>query len=84
MRESLQLQDCTLLLVVRTPAVRPEQVARQARAYFRDDPEPLDKTAAPDAEGRWRYRDARMQRVADALIRAELTRVCSSQPATPV
>lgn len=32
MRGSNQLEDCDMLLVVGTPAVRPEQVARLARA----------------------------------------------------
>ena len=58
MRGGNRLEACRLLLVVGTSAVRPEQVARLARAYYRDDHEPLDETAAPDAEGRWGYHDA--------------------------
>lgn len=81
LRESLSLEDCDLLLVVGTPAVRPEQVARLARAYYHADPQVIDETCERNADGIWRYRDQRMQRVANALVRAELTRVCPPQSA---
>ena len=38
MRGSNRLEDCTILLVVGTPALRPEHVARLARAYYHADP----------------------------------------------
>jgi hypothetical protein len=73
MRGSNQLQDCDILLVVGTPTLRPEDVARLARAYYHADPQLVDETSVRGEDGRWRYRDPRMQRVADALTRAELT-----------
>jgi hypothetical protein len=72
-RGSNQLEDCDLLLIVGTPAVRPEQVARLARAYYHADPQVIDETCERSADGTWRYRDQRMQRVANALVCAELT-----------
>jgi hypothetical protein len=73
MRGSNRLEECTLLLVVGTPAVRPEQVARLARAYYHADPQVIDEMSERGEDGTWRYRDLRMQRVANALVRAELT-----------
>lgn len=73
MRGSNQLEDCDVLLVVGTPAVRPGQVVRLARAYYHADPQVINETSERTEGGTWRYRDARMQRVADALVRAELT-----------
>ena len=83
MRGSLCLEDCTILLVVGTPALRQDHVARLARAYYHADPQVIDETSERTDDGTWRYRDPRMQRVADALIRAELTRVRPSQPTAP-
>ena len=48
-------------------------MARLARAYYHADPQVIDETSVRGEDGRWRYRDPRMQRVADALTRAELT-----------
>jgi hypothetical protein len=73
MRGSNALEQCDILLVVGTPTLRPEDVARLARAYYHDDPHLIDETSVRGADGRRRYRDPRMQRVADALTRAELT-----------
>jgi hypothetical protein len=73
MRGSNRLEDCTILLVVGTPALRPDHVARLARAYYHADPEVIDETSERAEDGTWHYLDPRMQRVADALIRAELT-----------
>jgi hypothetical protein len=73
MRGSNALEDCDVLLVVGTPTLRPEDVARLARAYYHADPQLIDETSVRGEDGRWRYRDPRMQRVADALTRAELT-----------
>jgi hypothetical protein len=56
-----------------TPTLRPEDVARLARAYYHSDPHVIDETSVCGEDGRWHYRDARMQCVADALTRAELT-----------
>jgi hypothetical protein len=81
LRGSNALEDCDILLVVGTPAVRPEQVARLARAYYHADLEVIDETSVRGENGVWRYLDLRIQRVANALIRAELTRVGASQSA---
>jgi hypothetical protein len=81
MRGSNALEDCDVLLVVGTPAVRPEHVARLARAFYHADPEVIDEASERGEDGIWRYRDPRMQRVSNALIRAELTRVGTLQPA---
>jgi hypothetical protein len=70
--------------VVGTPALCPEDVARLARALYHADPQVIDETSERGADGTWRYRDPRMQRVANALTRAELTRVRASQPAAAV
>ena len=48
-------------------------MVRLARAYYHADPQVIDETSVRGADGRWRYRDPRLQRVADALTRAELT-----------
>jgi hypothetical protein len=61
MRESLSLEDCDMLLVVGTPAVRPEQVARLARAYNHADPQVIDETSVRGEDGVWRYPDPRMR-----------------------
>jgi hypothetical protein len=55
-----------------------------ARSYYHADPQLIDETNVRGEDGIWHYRDPRMQRVYNAVVRAELTRVCASQPATPV
>ena len=60
-RGSNALEDCDILLVVGTPAVRPEQVARLARAYYHADPLVIDETSERGEDGVWRYRDPRMR-----------------------
>jgi hypothetical protein len=61
MRESLALEGCDILLVVGTPTLRPEDVARLARAYYHADPQLIDETSVRGEDGRWRYRDPRMR-----------------------
>ena len=73
MRGSNALEDCDILLVVGTPTLRPEDVVRLALAYYHADPQMINETSVRGEDGRWHYRDARLQRVADALTRAELT-----------
>ena len=79
MRGSNRLEDCTILLVVGTPALRPDHVARLARASYHADPQVIDETSERAEDGTWHYRDPRMQPVADALVRAELTRERATQ-----
>jgi hypothetical protein len=61
MRGSNRLEDCAILLVVGTPAVRPEQVARLARAYYHADQQVIDETSVRSEDGIWRYRDLQMR-----------------------
>ncbi len=55
-----RLAQCEILLVVGTPAVRPELVARLARAYYHADPQLIDETSVRGEDGPFRYRDPRM------------------------
>jgi hypothetical protein len=61
LRGSNALEACRVLLVVGTPAVRPEQVARLARAYYHADLEVINETSERGEKGVWRYRDPRMR-----------------------
>ena len=61
MRGSNILEDCDMLLLVGTPAVRPEQVARLARSYYHTDSQIIDETSERGEDGIWRYPDLRMQ-----------------------
>jgi hypothetical protein len=61
LRGSNRLEDCDMLLVVGTPAVRPDQVARLTRTYYHADPQVIDETSECADDGTWRYRDPRMR-----------------------
>ena len=61
MRGSNALEQCDILLVVGTPAVRPELIARLARAYYHADLQLIDETSERGEDGVWRYRDPRMR-----------------------
>ena len=61
MRGSNALEQCDILLVVGTPTLRPEDVARLARAYYHADSAAIDETSVRGEDGRWHYRDARMR-----------------------
>jgi hypothetical protein len=50
-----------VLLVVRTPMERPEQIVQLARGDSRHEPQVLDETAERGEDGAWRYRDARVR-----------------------
>ncbi len=73
-RGSNAFNDCTILLVVGTPTPELDQIGWWARALYADDPTPID-TTSEKVEGAYRYRDARMQRLVEYLIGAELTQV---------
>jgi hypothetical protein len=60
-RGSNALEDCDVLLVVGTLMLRPEDVARLARAYYHADPQLIDEASVHSEDGRWRYRDPRMR-----------------------
>src|ERR1051326_5301038 len=72
-RKPRGLRTATSCGRVGTPTLRPEDVSRLARAYYHADPQVIDETSVRGEDGRWHERDPRMQRVADALTRAELT-----------
>ncbi len=72
-RGSNALEDCTILLVVGTPTIHPDTVARLARALWADDPQPIATETEVSELGIRRYADPRMQRLNDYLTRAELT-----------
>ena len=61
LRGSIALEDCDVLLVVGTPTLRPEDLARLARAYYHADPLVIDETSVRGEDGRWRYRDRAMR-----------------------
>ena len=45
MRGSNRLEDCTILLVVSTPALRPDHMARLVRAYYHADPQVIAESS---------------------------------------
>lgn len=69
LRGSNELEDCEILLLVGTPSLRPDDLARIARVLYRDDPVPIRE----DYESKKGYADPRMQHVAEYMARAELT-----------
>lgn len=73
-RGSNKKADCDILVVVGTPVLPPDEVARLARALYQDDPTPIDAHSVVE-EGRRHYVDARMQRLTEVLTNAELTQV---------
>jgi hypothetical protein len=70
-RGSNALEGCEILLVVGTPTLRDEETYRLARALSHADPVPIDPRAHR-RDGQRFFVDARMQRLTDYLIRAEL------------
>jgi hypothetical protein len=73
-RGSNAKQDCDILLVVGTPTLPPDEVARLGRALYQDDQEPiLDGTAAEGEHGLHHYLDPRLQQLSEYLTNAELT-----------
>jgi hypothetical protein len=75
MRGSNALEDCEILIVIGTPTLNLEETRRLARALYCDDAL-LDETSEPDENGEERFRDPRLQHLADYLIRSELTQCC--------
>jgi hypothetical protein len=69
LRGSNELEDCEILLLVGTPSLHPDDLARIAHVLYRDDPEPIRE----DYESKKGYADPRMQHLAEYLARAELT-----------
>ena len=72
-RGSNHLEDCSILLLVGTPALRPDELVRQARALYRDDPEPIKETSKEDWKREQKHTDPRLQHYSEYLINAELT-----------
>jgi hypothetical protein len=74
MRGSNRLESCEILLVIGTPAQRPDAVVRMARALYRDDPEAIDDTSMVTNDGHV-WADPRVAALDRHLIEAELTQV---------
>jgi hypothetical protein len=73
MRGSNRLATCDILLIVGTPTPTPDEVERLARAFYRADIKPIDPTCKKQEDGTLAFADPRMQRVANAMIEAELS-----------
>jgi putative DNA primase/helicase len=69
LRGSNELEDCEILLLVGTPHLHPDDLARIARALYRDDPDPIIE----DYDSKKGYADPRLQHLAEYMARAELT-----------
>ncbi|HEX3640931.1 MAG TPA: hypothetical protein VHV10_06555 [Ktedonobacteraceae bacterium] len=72
-RGSNHLEDCSILLLVGTPTLRPDELLRQARALYRDDPDPIKETSPEDYKSTGKHTDPRLQHFAEYTINAELT-----------
>jgi hypothetical protein len=72
LRGENRLEDCAVLFVIGTPTPPIDAMEWWARALYRNDDLPIDPTA-DKVDGVWRYRDARMQRVAEHLSQSELS-----------
>jgi hypothetical protein len=72
-RGSNAFEECAILLIVGTPLPNVEQIGWWARALYAEDPSPIDTSADDGEEGRRRFRDPRVQGLANYLVRTELT-----------
>jgi primase-polymerase (primpol)-like protein len=73
-RGSNKLADCTILLLIGTPTMRPSETIAQARDLYRYDPVVIsDEWECDPASGRPRYKDARVQELCEHQINAETT-----------
>lgn len=72
-RGSNALEDCTTLLVVGTPSIKPDELVEYARDLYRRDPSPISgETEHDSVTGRLRYKDARVQELAEHMTNGEL------------
>ena len=72
-RGSNHLEDCSILLLVGTPTLRPDELLRQARALYRDDPELIKETSPQEYKETGRHTDPRLQHFTQYTANAELT-----------
>ena len=73
-RGSNKLADCSLLLLIGTPTMRPNETIAQARDLYRYDPAEIsDKWECDPATGRPRYTDGRVQELCEDQINNEAT-----------
>ncbi|HEX3640529.1 MAG TPA: hypothetical protein VHV10_04510 [Ktedonobacteraceae bacterium] len=72
-RGSNHLEDCSILLLVGTPTLRPDELVRQARAIYRDDPDPIRETDPDEYKSTGKHTDPRLQHYAEYTINSELT-----------
>jgi len=72
-RGSNHLEDCSILLLVGTPTLRPDELLRQARTLYRDDPELIRETDPDEYKQTGRHTDPRLQHYAEYMTNSELT-----------
>ncbi len=73
-RGSNALEDCDILLLVGTPALAPDEVEEYARDLHRQGPQPIVGGREKDpTTGRERFKDPRVQALADHLTNGETT-----------
>jgi hypothetical protein len=72
-RGSNHLEDCSILLLVGTPTLRPEELLRQARAIHRDDLGLIKETSSEDYKSTHQHTDLRLQHYAEYTTNSELT-----------
>lgn len=72
-RGSNALEDCSILLLVGTPSLRPDELLRQARALYRDDPELIKETTPEEYKQTKQHTDSRLQHYAEYMTNSELT-----------
>ncbi len=72
-RGSNAIEHCETLLIIGTPTLSPDQMYRYARAIYHDDRVPIVEGSDQTEAGIYRYKDGRVQRLAEYITRAELT-----------
>ncbi|OLE52823.1 MAG: hypothetical protein AUG51_16175 [Acidobacteria bacterium 13_1_20CM_3_53_8] len=72
-RGSNHLEDCSILLLVGTPTLRPDELLRQARALYRDDTEMVKETSPQEYKETGKHTDPRLEHFAQYITNAELT-----------
>lgn len=70
-RGSNAFAECDLLLVVGRPALNEEAIFRMGSVLYADDDAPLVPGMEQAADRTYRYRDARLEHLADTITRAE-------------
>jgi hypothetical protein len=81
MKGSNRLEQVDILLIIGTPTPHPSAVERLARAFYHKDLTPINPACTKAEDGTLQYADPRMQRVANAMIEAELAQ-CAARNRT--